>query len=106
MPLGGDHPMHPFIIGAKGQMFVDMGTATNSCQPKNRVAGVPGAEPCRELETRGGVWRYDANKLGQKFSPAARYATGIRNAEGLDRTDERRVGTDVVGTGRSRWSPY
>ena len=30
MPLGGDHPMHPFAINAKGQMFVDMGTATNS----------------------------------------------------------------------------
>ena len=42
----------------------------------------PGAKPCTELETRGGIWRYDANKTGQKFSPAERYATGIRNAEG------------------------
>ena len=83
MPLGGDHPMHPFLIDAKGGLFVDMGTATNSCQPRNRVAGVPGANPCVETQTRGGVWRYDADKLGQKFSPAERYATGIRNAEGL-----------------------
>jgi glucose/arabinose dehydrogenase len=83
MPLGGDHPMHPFVIDAKGALFVDMGTATNSCQPKNRVAGVPGANPCAETQTRGGIWRYDANKLGQVFSPAERYATGIRNGEGL-----------------------
>jgi glucose/arabinose dehydrogenase/mono/diheme cytochrome c family protein len=83
MPLGGDHPMHPFVINAKGQMFVDMGTATNSCQPRNRVAGVPGAEPCVELETRGGTWLYSADKLGQTFSPAERYATGIRNGMGL-----------------------
>ena len=83
MPLGGDHPMHPFAINAKGQMFVDMGTATNSCQPKNRVAGIPGNEPCVELETRGGTWLYSADKLDQKFSPAERYATGIRNGMGL-----------------------
>jgi glucose/arabinose dehydrogenase len=83
MPLGGDHPMHPFVISPGGDLFVDMGSATNSCQPKNRYAGVPGATPCVELETRGGIWRYDANTLGQTFSPKARYATGIRNGEGL-----------------------
>ncbi len=83
MPLGGDHPMHPFVIDAKGQMFVDMGTATNSCQPKNRQPGIPGAEPCVEKETRGGTWLYSADKLDQKFSPAERYATGIRNGMGL-----------------------
>ena len=83
MPLGGDHPMHPFAINAKGQMFVDMGSATNSCQPKNRQPGVPGAEPCVEKETRGGTWLYSADKLDQKFSPAERYATGIRNGMGL-----------------------
>jgi glucose/arabinose dehydrogenase len=83
MPLGGDHPMHPFVIDAKGQMFVDMGTATNSCQPKNRQAGVPGAEPCVEKETRGGTWLYSADKLDQKFSPAERYVSGLRNGMGL-----------------------
>ena len=83
MPLGGDHPMHPFIIDAKGQIFVDMGTATNSCQAENRKAGIPGADPCTEKETRGGTWKYDANKLDQKFSAAERYATGLRNGEGF-----------------------
>ncbi|WP_372784164.1 c-type cytochrome [Phenylobacterium sp.] len=83
MPLGGDHPMHPFAINAKGQLFIDMGTATNSCQPKNRVAGIPGNQPCDELPTRGGTWLYSADKLDQKFSPAERYATGIRNGMGL-----------------------
>jgi glucose/arabinose dehydrogenase/mono/diheme cytochrome c family protein len=83
LPLTGDHPMHPFVIDAKGQIFVDLGSATNSCQPKNRMTGVPGADPCVELETRGGIWRYDANKVGQTFSPAGRYATGIRNGEGM-----------------------
>jgi glucose/arabinose dehydrogenase/mono/diheme cytochrome c family protein len=83
LPLGGDHPMHPFIINAEGSMYVDMGTATNSCQLKNRTLKSPGANPCTELETRGGIWLYDANKTNQSFSPAERFATGIRNAEGF-----------------------
>jgi glucose/arabinose dehydrogenase/mono/diheme cytochrome c family protein len=83
LPLGEDHPMHPFIIGPDGSIYIDVATATNSCQPKNRQPKVPGANPCVELETRGGIWRYDANKTNQKFSPAERYATGIRNGEGF-----------------------
>ena len=83
LPLGGDHPMHPFIIDPQGLMYIDVATATNSCQLKNRTPKSPGADPCTELETRGGIWRYDANKTNQPFSTAGRYATGIRNAEGF-----------------------
>jgi glucose/arabinose dehydrogenase/mono/diheme cytochrome c family protein len=83
LPLGGDHPMHPFVFDAEGSMYVDVATATNSCQKKNRTPHSPGVAPCTELQTRGGVWLYDANKTSQKFSPAERFSTGIRNAEGL-----------------------
>jgi len=83
MPLGGDHPMHPFAIDADGGMYIDMGTATNACQQENRMPKSPGIKPCTETQTRGGIWRYDANKTDQKFSPAERYATGIRNADGI-----------------------
>jgi glucose/arabinose dehydrogenase len=83
LPLGGDHPMHPFIIDGEGTMYVDVATATNSCQLKNRTLRSPGVDPCTELETRGGIWRHDANKTNQIFSPSDRYATGIRNAEGF-----------------------
>jgi len=83
LPLTGDHPMHPFAIDAQGNLFVDLGSATNSCQLRNRVANSPGHQPCTELETRAGTWLYDANKKGQRFSPAERYATGLRNGEGF-----------------------
>jgi glucose/arabinose dehydrogenase len=83
LPLGGDHPMHPFIITSDGSLLVDVASATNSCQAKNRTLKSPGDDPCKELETRGGIWRYDANKTDQKFSPSDRYATGIRNGEGF-----------------------
>lgn len=83
LPLDGDHPMHPFTIDAAGRIYIDIGSATNSCQPKNRTLESPGANPCTELLTRGGIWRYDANTTEQKFSPAGRFATGIRNGEGF-----------------------
>jgi glucose/arabinose dehydrogenase len=83
LPMSGDHPMHPFIIDAKGQLFVDSASATNSCQESNRSAGSPGHQPCTEKETRAGIWRYDANKSNQVFSARERYASGIRNGEGF-----------------------
>ena len=83
LPLGGDHPMHPFTIDDDGTLYIDVATATNACQVQNRTLQSPGIDPCRELETRGGIWRYDANKTNQTFSPAERFATGIRNAEGF-----------------------
>lgn len=105
LPLGGDHPMHPFAIGSDGSMYVDVGTATNACQPKNRQPKIPGAEPCKELETRGGVWRYDANKTNQVFSPSDRFATGIRNAVGLAIDSEGRLFATQHGRDqlRSNW---
>jgi glucose/arabinose dehydrogenase len=83
LPADGDHPMHPFVIDPSGNIYMDVGSATNSCQVKNRTLESPGHKPCTELRTRAGIWRYDANKTNQKFSPGERYATGIRNAVGI-----------------------
>ena len=62
LPLTGHHPMHPFIIDPDGHLYVDLGSATNSCQIQNRTLDLPGHQPCTELETRAGIWRYEANK--------------------------------------------
>ncbi len=94
LPLTGDHPMHPFAIDSSGGLYMDLGSATNACQLKNRIPLSPGHRRCTELETRGGIWRYDANRTGQHFSPRERYATGIRNA----------VGIAVDSTGRGLYS--
>jgi glucose/arabinose dehydrogenase/mono/diheme cytochrome c family protein len=81
LPLTGDHPMHPFLIDKQGNLYVDLGSATNSCQSENRIVDSRGNNPCTELQTRAGTWRYDANKLNQQFSPAERFVTGLRNGE-------------------------
>src|SRR5262249_46807734 len=83
LPLPGDHPMHPFIIDAKGNLCVGLGSATNACEFHNRMPKSPGNQPCTEKETRAGIWKYDANRTGQQFSAGDRYATGIRNGEGF-----------------------
>jgi glucose/arabinose dehydrogenase len=73
------HIMHPFAIASDGVLFVNSGSLTNACQEKDRTLESPGISPCPELPLHGGVWRYDANKTDQVFSPAERFATGTRN---------------------------
>jgi glucose/arabinose dehydrogenase/mono/diheme cytochrome c family protein len=99
LPLTGDHPMHPFAIDASGWIYVDSASPSNSCQRENRMLESPGLAPCPELATRGGIWRYSARKLHQKFSPAARFATGIRNADGITIDS---TGHDVYATQQGR----
>lgn len=83
LPQEGDHPMHPFAIAPDGALYVSSGSASNSCQEKNRALESPGQKPCRELATHAGIWRYDTKQTGQAFSPRERYATGLRNPEAL-----------------------
>jgi glucose/arabinose dehydrogenase len=83
IPLGPGHRSRNIAIGNDGALYVNVGSATNSCQVKDRTNDSPGHDPCTELNTRAGIWKFDANKTGQTFSAAARYATGIRNAIGL-----------------------
>jgi glucose/arabinose dehydrogenase len=63
---------------------------------------VPGNNPCAELQTRGGTWRYDANRLDQHFSPAERFVTGLRNGKRISFDTEGRIfatqhGRDQLG---------
>ncbi|MGZ8457449.1 MAG: PQQ-dependent sugar dehydrogenase [Gemmatirosa sp.] len=79
LPMGG-HAAHSIVLDGSGTLFVNVGSLTNSCQQKDRGNQSPGVDPCTELETRAGVWRYRADQQNQRFSAAERYATGIRNA--------------------------
>jgi len=83
LPMDGDHMMHGIAIDRAGNLFVNSGSASNTCEKENRQPGSIGNDPCTELETRAGIWRYSASATNQHFSPAQRYATGIRNSGGL-----------------------
>lgn len=83
LPSGGDHDSHSIALRADGSLFVNSGSATNACQVDNRQSGSSGQTPCTEKALRAGIWRFDAAGTGQRFGPAARFASGIRNAVGL-----------------------
>ncbi len=82
LPTGG-HEARNIVLDGHGSLYVNVGSQTNSCQQSDRQSGSPGADPCPELQTRAGIWRFAADRAGQTFTPAARWATGIRNAMGL-----------------------
>lgn len=83
IPLGPGHRARNFAIGSDGALYVNVGSPSNACQKTDRKKESPGKDPCEELATRAGIWRFAANKVNQHFSPSARYATGIRNGMGL-----------------------
>ncbi|MFL5617608.1 MAG: PQQ-dependent sugar dehydrogenase [Gemmatimonadaceae bacterium] len=83
IPMSGGHRARNIAIGGDGALYMNLGSKTNSCQQKDRANESPGVDPCTELETRAGIWKYDANKPGQVFSPKERFATGIRNGMGI-----------------------
>ena len=79
---------HPLAFDGKGNMFVsiDGGGGTNNCPDPNapKDAKPVGLSPCPLLDTRGGVWRFDDSKPGQKLADGEHFATGIRNQSAMD----------------------
>ena len=83
LPAGG-HSARNLALSADGKtLFVNVGSPSNSCQVADRSTESPGRDPCPELATRAGIWRFDAGKHDQTQADGTRYATGIRNAVGL-----------------------
>ncbi|MBX9927663.1 MAG: PQQ-dependent sugar dehydrogenase [Gemmatimonadaceae bacterium] len=81
LPEGG-HTANNFVVVGP-TLYLNIGSRTNSCQEKDRQSNSKGVDPCVELETRAGVWRFDALKTGQTPKDGVRYSTGIRNAVAL-----------------------
>jgi glucose/arabinose dehydrogenase len=83
LPTGG-HSAKNLALAPDGRtLFVNIGSASNSCQVADRSNESPGKDPCPELASRAGVWRFDATKPDQTQAGGSRFATGIRNAVGL-----------------------
>lgn len=79
---GGGHRSRSLTLDDSGHIFVNVGSDSNACRRSRREA--QGQDPCPELPVRAGIWRYDANRPGQRHpADGVRWATGIRNAVGL-----------------------
>jgi glucose/arabinose dehydrogenase len=79
LPNEGGHRAKSIAFGTGDVMYVSIGSATNSCQQRDRASRSPGHDPCRELERRAGIWSFSATKTGQRFADGKRFATGLRN---------------------------
>src|ERR1035437_7211359 len=54
----GGHSAYNFVVLGR-TLYMNVGSATNICQTRNQPR-VAGTDPCVELETRAGIWTFDA----------------------------------------------
>jgi len=77
---GSGHMEKTFAFDNDGNILVNIGSRSNACQEEQRSKGSPGIDPCIELETRAGIWKFSESEQNQQQDLSLRYATGIRNA--------------------------
>jgi glucose/arabinose dehydrogenase len=83
-PRQRQHGAKSLALDDQGWLYVNVGAPSNACQEKPRTPGSPGMDPCPQLKRHGGIWRFEADRLGQTFDDSGtRFATGIRNAVAL-----------------------
>jgi len=78
------HESKSLVLDNAGNVYVNVGAYSNSCQEKDRTPGSMGRKGCPILDSAGGIWQFKANKLNQTYGDGVRYATGLRNVVGLD----------------------
>jgi len=78
------HESKSITLDNNGNIYVNIGAYSNSCQERDRQPGSLGRMPCPILDSAGGIWQFKADKLNQTYGDGIRYATGLRNVVGLD----------------------
>lgn len=80
----GEHNSKSITFDNAGNIYVNVGAYSNSCQEQDRVPGSMGIPGCPILDSAGGIWQFKADKLNQHYGDGVHYATGLRNVVGLD----------------------
>jgi glucose/arabinose dehydrogenase len=81
---GRQHNTKSIVLDDQGNIYVNIGSPSNSCQEVDRGKGSRGKDPCPVLDSAGGIWQFRADKTGQSYREGVKYATGLRNVMGLD----------------------
>ena len=84
LPGQGPHAGKPFAVDDANQLYINIGAVTNACQQDEETIGHPGFDPCPELQTHAGIWRFVLDRLNQGQADGYHYASGIRNAYAID----------------------
>lgn len=77
------HAAKTIALDNSGNIYVNIGAPSNSCQIKDRENGSLGQDPCPILETAGGIWQFKADRPNQSYKEGVHYATGLRNCVGV-----------------------
>ena len=83
LPNTGNHISKTVVLRDGHTLFVNIGSATNSCKVVDRTLQSPGIFPCPELPIRAGVWAFDPRGTNQTEANGIHYATGYRNMVAL-----------------------
>lgn len=79
-----EHEAKAITLDNDGNLYVNIGAYSNSCQEQDRKKGSMGQKGCPILDSAGGIWQFKADKLNQHYGDGIRYATGLRNVVGMD----------------------
>ncbi len=103
LPDHGRDNAKPFVFDqGKKHIYVTIGSWNDPC----RVPGTgQGMNPCAILDSAGGIWQFDANKLNQGFKDGVRYATGLKNAVGITWNPQTQS-LFAMGHGRGQFHDY
>ena len=81
LPDQHQHNAKVFAFGADGQLYVETGSPSNAFGgKKDRALGATGGDPTEFLQTHGGYWRYDPDKLEQTQADGYHFSTGHRHS--------------------------
>jgi glucose/arabinose dehydrogenase len=79
-----EHESKSIVLDNDGNIYVNVGAYSNSCQVNDREKGSMGRPGCPILDSAGGIWKFKADKPDQHYGDGIHYAKGIRNTVGLD----------------------
>ena len=86
------HITKPVAFDDKGNIYIPFGAPSNACQDlretPNGAPGGVGLDPCPELEEHGGIWKFDATKIGLTQKDGTEFATGIRSVVAMEWNSE------------------
>lgn len=82
---GGGHSSKAFTLDGEGNLYVQVGVPSNSCQEDQNTPGSMGQEPCPYLEEHGRIYRFSSETREQTYpDDAITYSTGHRNIVALE----------------------
>jgi len=79
LPDEHQHNAKSFAFDGSGQLYVEIGSPSNSFGEPDRALGANGGDPTEFLRQHGGFWRFNPDKPSQTPSDGFHFSTGHRH---------------------------